>query len=93
VSHTRAKGLYEVGFKFVERLNYLNNYRLHFLDAFPKYLNQDEISEILDQAKAPEWHEAMINAKIYSFEMSYEVGELRDDQDYKRSRSGYTTSR
>jgi hypothetical protein len=25
-------------------------------DEFPKQLDQDEIIEILDQAKAPEWH-------------------------------------
>jgi hypothetical protein len=37
-------------------------------------LDQDEIIEILDQAKAvdPEWHEAMVNANIDIFEMSYE---------------------
>jgi aspartate carbamoyltransferase regulatory subunit len=28
--------------------------------------------EILDQAKAPEWHEAMVNANIDIFEMTYE---------------------
>jgi hypothetical protein len=28
--------------------------------------------DILDQAKAPEWHEAMIDAKIDIFETSYE---------------------
>jgi hypothetical protein len=40
----------------------------------PKQLDQDEIIEILDQAKAcnPEWHEAMINVNIDIFEMSYE---------------------
>jgi hypothetical protein len=32
----------------------------------PKQLDQDEIIEILDQAKARylEWHEAMVNASI-----------------------------
>jgi hypothetical protein len=37
-------------------------------------LDQDEIIEILDQAKAmdPEWHEVMVIAKIDIFEMSYE---------------------
>jgi hypothetical protein len=34
--------------------------------------DQDEIIEILDQAKAPEWHEAMLNENIDIFEMSYE---------------------
>jgi hypothetical protein len=38
----------------------------------PKQLDQDEIIEILDQAKAPEWHEAMMNANIDIFEMSHE---------------------
>jgi hypothetical protein len=38
----------------------------------PKQLDQDEIIGILDQAKAPEWHEAMINANIDIFEMTYE---------------------
>jgi hypothetical protein len=37
-------------------------------------LDQDEIIEILDQVKArnPEWHEAMVNANIDIFEMTYE---------------------
>jgi hypothetical protein len=35
-------------------------------------LNQDEIIEILDQAKAPEWHEAVVSANIDIFEMNYE---------------------
>jgi hypothetical protein len=45
-----------------------------FLKKNPKQLDQDEIIEILDQAKAldPEWHEAMVNANIDIFEMSYE---------------------
>jgi hypothetical protein len=40
----------------------------------PKQLDQDEIIEILHQAKArdPEWHEAMVNANIDIFEMCYE---------------------
>jgi hypothetical protein len=39
---------------------------LFFPEENPKQLNQDEIIEILDQAKAwdPEWHEAMVNANI-----------------------------
>jgi hypothetical protein len=47
---------------------------LYFPEEYPKQLDQDEIIEILDQAKAvdPEWYEAMINAKIDIFEMSYE---------------------
>jgi hypothetical protein len=40
----------------------------------PNDLDPDEIIEILDQGKAwdPEWHEAMVNANIDIFEMSYE---------------------
>jgi hypothetical protein len=60
--------------KFVERLNDLNRYLLYFPEENPKQLDQDEIIEILDQAKAwdPEWHEAMVNANIDIFEMSHE---------------------
>jgi hypothetical protein len=58
--------------RFVERLNYLNRYLLYFLEEIPKQLDQDEIIEILNQAKAPEWHEAMVNANTDIFEMSYE---------------------
>jgi hypothetical protein len=60
--------------QFVERLNDLNRYLLHFSEENPKQLDQDEIIEILDQAKAwnPEWHEAMVNANIDIFEMTYE---------------------
>jgi hypothetical protein len=45
---------------------------LYFPEEKPKQLDQDEIIEILDQDKAPEWHEAMVNSKIDIFEMSYE---------------------
>jgi hypothetical protein len=60
--------------QFVEKLNDLNCYLLYFPEENPKQLDQDEIIEILDQFKAvdPEWHEAMINANIDIFEMSYE---------------------
>jgi hypothetical protein len=60
--------------QFVERLNDLNRYLLYFSEETPKQLDQDEIIEILDQAKAkdPEWHEAMANANIEIFEISYE---------------------
>jgi hypothetical protein len=46
--------------QFVERLNQLNLYLLYFPEENPKQLDQDEIIEILHQAKAmdPEWHEA-----------------------------------
>jgi hypothetical protein len=58
----------------VERLNDLNRYLLYFPEENPKQLDQDEIIEILDQAKArnPECHEVMVNAKIDIFEMTYE---------------------
>jgi DNA-binding GntR family transcriptional regulator len=60
--------------QFVERLNDLNRYLLYFSEENPNQLDQEEIIEILDQAKArdPEWHEAMMNANIDIFEMSYE---------------------
>jgi hypothetical protein len=59
--------------QLVERLNDINRYLLYFPEENPKQLDQDEIIEILDQAKAsnPGWHEAMVNANIDIFEMSY----------------------
>jgi hypothetical protein len=45
---------------------------LYFPEENPKYLDQDEIIEIFDQAKAPEWYESMVNANIDIFEMTYE---------------------
>jgi hypothetical protein len=35
-----------------------------FLKKIPKQLDQDEIIEVLDQNKAPEWNEAMVNTNI-----------------------------
>jgi hypothetical protein len=58
--------------QFVERLNDLNLNLSYFPEENPKQLDQDEIIEILDQAMAPEWHEAMVNANIDIFEISYE---------------------
>jgi hypothetical protein len=60
--------------QFVERLNDINRYILYFPEENPKQLDQDEIIEILDQAKAwyPEWNEAMVNASIDIFEMTYQ---------------------
>jgi hypothetical protein len=60
--------------RFVERLNDLNRYLLYFPGENPNQLDQDEIIEILDQAKAmdPDWHELMVNANINIFGMSYE---------------------
>jgi hypothetical protein len=59
---------------FVEKLNDLNRYLFYFSEENRKQLDQDEIIEILDQANTmdPEWHEAMVNANIDIFEMSYE---------------------
>jgi hypothetical protein len=45
---------------------------LYFPEENPKQLDQDEIIEIIDQVKAPEWHEAMVNANIDIFEITYE---------------------
>jgi hypothetical protein len=42
----------------------LNHYLLYFPEENPKQLDQDEVIEILDQAKAPEWHEVMDYANI-----------------------------
>jgi hypothetical protein len=60
--------------QFVESLKDLNRYLLYFPEENPKQLDQDEIIEILHQTKArdPEWHEAMVNANIDIFEMTYE---------------------
>jgi hypothetical protein len=58
--------------QFVERLSDLNRYLLYFPEENHKQLDQDEIIEILDQAKAPEWHGAMVDANIDIFEMTYE---------------------
>jgi hypothetical protein len=60
--------------QFVERLNNLNRYLLNLPEENPKQLDQDEVIEIVDQAKAwdPEWHEAMVNVNIDIFEMTYE---------------------
>jgi hypothetical protein len=60
--------------QFIERFNDLNCYLLYFPEENPKQLDQDEIIEILDQAKArdPELHEAMADANIDIFGMSYE---------------------
>jgi hypothetical protein len=75
--------------QFVERLNDLNRFLLYFPEENPKHLDQNEIIETLDQAKErdPEWHEAMVNANIDIFEISYEKSvsyfkrlELGEDQ-------------
>jgi hypothetical protein len=43
---------------FVLRRDYI----LCFPKENPKHLDQDEIIEILDQAKAPEWHTVLVAA-------------------------------
>jgi hypothetical protein len=65
--------------QLVERFDNLNRYLLYFAEEHPKQLDQDQIIEILDQAKAsdpkalnPEWHEVMVNVNIDVFEISYE---------------------
>jgi hypothetical protein len=52
--------------QFLERLNDINRYLLYFPEENPKQLDQDEIIEMLDQAKArnPEWHEAVPTVPI-----------------------------
>jgi hypothetical protein len=57
--------------QFVERLNDLNRHLFYFPEDNPKQSDQDEIIEILDQAKTwnPEWHEAMVNVNIDIFEI------------------------
>jgi hypothetical protein len=53
-------------------INDLNRYLLYFPEENPKQLDQGEIIEISDQAKAPEWLEAMVNDNIEIFKMSHE---------------------
>jgi hypothetical protein len=45
---------------------------LYFPEENPKKLDQDEIIEVLDQAKGPEWHEVIVNANIDICEISDE---------------------
>jgi hypothetical protein len=67
---------------------------LYFSEEFPDKLDQDEIIEILDNAKAsnPEWHEAIIVANIGIWNVSWticfflqEFGDLGEDMEYKFS--------
>jgi hypothetical protein len=53
-------------------MNSLNQCILYYPEGNLKQLDQDEIIEISDQPKAPEWHEAMVNASIDIFEMYHE---------------------
>jgi hypothetical protein len=80
-------------------LSYFKNHLRKRIDA--KQFDQDDIIEILDQVKNPEWHESMVNANIDIFEMSHEESvsyfkasrELGEDQAHQRSQSFLTTSR
>jgi hypothetical protein len=49
---------------FVGRHNELKRCLLYFPKENPKQFDQDDIVKILDQAKAPEWHAAMVAANI-----------------------------
>jgi hypothetical protein len=44
--------------QFLEKLNDLNSYLL-FPEEHSKQFDQDKTIEILDQSKAPEWHDAI----------------------------------
>jgi hypothetical protein len=73
---------------------------LYFNEENSKHLNQDKIIEILDQAKAPERHEEMVNANIDIFEMTFEepvpyiqLLESLENQSHQQSQSFLTTSR
>jgi hypothetical protein len=74
---------------------------LYFPEENPKQLDQDEIIEILDQLKAPERYEALVNANIDIFInvlrricfIFQAFGELGEDQAHQRSQSFLTTSR
>jgi hypothetical protein len=56
---------------FAEGLHELNKYLIYFPEEKPRQLDQDEIIEILDQAKAPEWHASMVADNIDTFSMTY----------------------
>jgi hypothetical protein len=49
--------------QFVERFNDHNRYLLYFPEENPKQLDQDEIIEILDHARAPECPKPIVNVK------------------------------
>jgi hypothetical protein len=82
-----------------QRLNDLNRYLLYFPEENPKLLDQDEIIENLDQAKAPEWHEAIVNANIDILKLLMknrvlfqEFRKLGEDQEHQQSQSFLITS-
>jgi hypothetical protein len=47
---------------------------LHFLEEFPKQLDQDEIIQIFNHTRNvnPVWYEAMVDSNIEIFEISHE---------------------
>jgi hypothetical protein len=47
---------------FEERLNDLNGFLLYFPEKLLEQWDQDEIIEISDQVKSPEWIEAIVSA-------------------------------
>jgi hypothetical protein len=49
--------------QFFKSLTNLNSYAFYIPDEYPSKLNLDKIIEILEQAKATTWHEAMVSAK------------------------------
>jgi hypothetical protein len=77
----------KVGLDYISRLTIrVQKYRCHFMGPYttvqqfverlnecPTALTHDEIIDILDQAKPPNWHEAIILANIDIFEMDYEL--------------------
>jgi hypothetical protein len=82
-------------------LNDLNHYLLYLPEENPMQLDQYVIIEILDQAKSPERHEAMVNSNIdifwdvlrgtsFLFQAFEELGE---DQVHQQSKPCFTTSR
>jgi hypothetical protein len=50
----------------------MDRYLLYFPEEIPTHLDKNEIIEVLDDSKFPEWDAAMIFANIDTFEMNYE---------------------
>jgi hypothetical protein len=78
--------------QFFERLNSAATC-CFFPGKNPKHLDPDEIIEILDQVKVPEWHEAMVNANIVIFEMYYEETHLKCLENLENIRRTYGSNR
>jgi hypothetical protein len=58
--------------QFIERMNEMNRHLLNFPEEFLTQLDQDEIIEILDQAKSPDWFAPVVLENIVIIEMHYE---------------------